>query len=100
MNCILRTHEGETIEHGGRFRFLHEDDETLALVIKHVEASDSGMYKLVAKNELGESTMDIELSVKAPPKFRFTMQDRKALSDETLVMEVDIEASPVPDVKW
>jgi len=79
---------------------LHEDDETLALVIKHVEATDSGMYTLVAKNELGESTMDIELSVKAPPRFKCKMEDRKALSDETLEMEVDIEACPTPDVKW
>lgn len=97
---VVRTHDGKDVVAGGRFRFLYEDEESIALVIKSVEAADGGKYRVVAKNELGESALDLELLVKAPPKFRTKLEDRKAMTEENLVMEIEIDGCPAPEIKW
>lgn len=57
-------HDGQEIKASGRFKFLFEDDESMTLVIKNVVADDAGIYKIVAKNELGEDTTELKLTVK------------------------------------
>lgn len=57
-------HDGQEVKASGRFKFLFEDDESMTLVIKNVVADDAGIYKIVAKNELGEDTTELKLTVK------------------------------------
>lgn len=64
INTILcRTKDGKPVEAGGRIRFLYEDEETMSLIIKGVTADDAGKYKVVAKNELGQDSTEMELLV-------------------------------------
>jgi hypothetical protein len=52
------------VEAGGRVRFLYEDEESMSLIIKGVTADDAGKYKVVAKNELGQDSTEMDLLVK------------------------------------
>lgn len=51
------------MEAGGRFRFLYEDEEAMSLIIKGVTADDAGKYNVMAKNELGQDSVEMELLV-------------------------------------
>ena len=70
------------------------------MVIKNVTAEDGGIYKIFAKNELGEDNTQIELIVKSAPKIIRRMENLTVLRGETAKMSVQIQASPAPDVRW
>lgn len=57
-------HDGQEVKPSGRLKFLFEDQESMTLVIKNVTADDAGIYKIVAKNELGEDSTELKLTVK------------------------------------
>ena len=85
---------------GGRVRFLYEDEESIALIIKNVTKEDAGTYVVKAVNDLGEAETKGQLIVKAPPRFVKKMVDMACMTEEKLKMEVVVEGSPKPEVKW
>jgi hypothetical protein len=85
---------------GGRFRFLYEDDESIALIVKSVTKEDAGLYVVKAVNDLGEAETKGQLIVKAPPRFVKKMVDMSCMTEEKLAMDVVVEGSPKPEVKW
>jgi len=42
---------------------LYEDEESISLVVKGVTADDAGKYNVMAKNELGQDSVEMELLV-------------------------------------
>lgn len=97
---ITWTKDGKEIVAGGRIKYLWEDEESLSLVIKNVTTKDAGVYTIRAKNELGEDTTEIELIVKSAPKVIKKQMDATTVVEDTLTMSVQIEGTPVPEVKW
>ncbi|XP_053986004.1 obscurin isoform X2 [Hylaeus volcanicus] len=97
---IKWTKDGKEIVAGGRYKYLWEDEESMTLVIKKVTAKDAGTYTIRAKNELGEDITQIELIVKSAPKVIKKQTDVTAIMDETVTMILEIEATPLPEVKW
>ncbi|KAG4067668.1 hypothetical protein HA402_005440 [Bradysia odoriphaga] len=95
---VVWKHEGETIEAGGRYKFLHEDAETMSLVIKGVTPEDAGIYSITASNDLGEEASVINLVVKSPPIIK-KVKDYKSLVGEKLYMEIEVTGNPAPAVK-
>lgn len=57
-------HDGNEVKPSGRLKFLFEDQESMTLVIKNVTSEDAGVYKIVAKNDLGEDSTELQLTVK------------------------------------
>ncbi|KAG1714523.1 Muscle M-line assembly protein unc-89 [Nymphon striatum] len=92
--------DGDEIKAGGRFRFLFEDHESSALIIRNAEIGDTGTYTVLARNNLGEVTTSGELLVKVPPSFKKKMCDMSVMTDEPVRFEVEVEANPTPEVKW
>ncbi|XP_066993446.2 obscurin isoform X3 [Anabrus simplex] len=92
--------DGKEVQAGGRVRFLYEDEESISLIIKGVTTEDAGKYKIIAKNELGEDAIEVELFVKAPPKIKTKVEDSSCMIDESYKVTVEIEGMPLPDVKW
>jgi len=90
----------EELVAGGRFRFLYEDEESIALIIKSVTKEDAGLYVVKAVNDLGEAETRGQLIVKAPPRFVKKMVDMSCMTEEKLAMDVVVEGSPKPEVKW
>nr|XP_033338378.1 obscurin isoform X2 [Megalopta genalis] len=97
---IKWTKDGKEIVAGGRYKYLWEDEESMSLVIKNVTAKDAGVYTIMAKNELGEDTTQIELIVKSAPKVIQKQADLTVAVDDTLTMKLQIEATPLPEIKW
>ncbi|XP_076659530.1 obscurin isoform X6 [Halictus rubicundus] len=97
---IKWTKDGKEIVAGGRYKYLWEDEESMSLVIKNVTAKDAGVYTILAKNELGEDTTQIELIVKSAPKVIKKQADITAVLDDTVTMTLQIEATPLPEIKW
>lgn len=95
---VVWKHEGETIEAGGRFKFLHEDAETMSLVIKGVTPEDAGIYSISASNDMGEEMSVINLIVKSPPIIK-KVSDYKSLVGEKLSMSIEVTGNPAPAVK-
>ena len=42
---------------------MYEDEESMSLIIKGVTADDAGKYDIMAKNELGQDSIEMELLV-------------------------------------
>lgn len=59
-----RTRNGLDVKAGGRIKFLWEDEESVALIIKNCEEKDAGLYRVIAKNELGEVSCSAKLGIK------------------------------------
>lgn len=92
--------ETEIIESSERHKFLYEDFESYALMIKNVKKEEAGKYHIKAVNELGQAETSGKLIVNSPPKFKKQLRDQSIMTDETLKIDVEIQASPEPDVKW
>ena len=98
---IIRWYRGkELIEVGERFKFLYEDEESYTLVIKNTRKDDQGMYRIEATNDLGSAETSAKLTVNVAPKFKKQMKDQSVMTDECLKLEVEIDGTPAPDVKW
>ncbi|PNF42107.1 Obscurin [Cryptotermes secundus] len=97
---IKWTKDGNPVEAGGRVRFLYEDEESMSLIIKGVTADDAGKYKVVAKNELGQDSTEMDLLVKAPPKIKTELENSSCMTDQNMTFTVEVEGMPVPEVKW
>ncbi|XP_017774924.1 PREDICTED: muscle M-line assembly protein unc-89 isoform X2 [Nicrophorus vespilloides] len=92
-------HEGEAVEPSQKYKFLHEDEETMSLVIKNVEAKDAGRYEITAENELGQDIREMHLTVKAPPTI-CKMTDTTASTEQELKMTAEIDGIPKPTVQF
>lgn len=66
-------------------RFLHEDDESMSLIIKNVTSADAGEYLVVASNELGEDSSTMHLIVKAAPKIKKKVENQTCMVSILLV---------------
>lgn len=91
-------HDGEVIEAGGKYKFLHEDAETMSLVIKSVQAEDAGFYSVSAVNELGEDAGVINLQVKSGPILQ-KIDDFTCNAGDRLVMDIEVSGNPTPTIK-
>lgn len=95
---VVWQHDGTTIEAGGKFKFLHEDAETVSLVIKGVQPEDAGVYSITATNELGTDKTTVQLMVKSPPIVE-KVSDCKVAVGEKLQIDIHVTGNPDPSVK-
>lgn len=91
-------HDGEVIEAGSKYKFLHEDAESMSLVIKSVTAEDAGFYSVSAVNELGEDAKVINLQVKSGPILQ-KIDDFTCNAGDRLVMDIEVSGNPSPTMK-
>ncbi|XP_071523599.1 protein Obscurin-like isoform X2 [Panulirus ornatus] len=94
------TKNGLDLEIGGRLKFLWEDEESVALVIKNVDEKDAGLYSLVARNELGEVNTSANLSIKAGPRIKKLLKEVPCIIGEKLDYHVEVEGEPAPEIRW
>lgn len=92
--------DGVEIKASEKYRFLCEDEESAALIIKNVEIADAGEYRVVATNDLGEDDTSCKVTVKSPPKFTKKMEDFECLVSTDVEMEIKVEGCPEPEIKW
>lgn len=95
---IEMKHEGVVIEASSKYKFLHEDAETMSLVIKDVQPEDAGNYSVTATNEMGEDKGTVNLQVKCPPKIK-KITDYTVKAGEKLSIDIEVTGNPAPNVK-
>ncbi|RWS25342.1 Muscle M-line assembly protein unc-89-like protein [Leptotrombidium deliense] len=83
------------------------DDNRWRLTFQSLKEEDGGEYYCVARNKVGQATSQTAyLDVKRggqqgqPPRFVKVLNDLDVEMDESVTMEVQIEGTPIPDVKW
>jgi hypothetical protein len=79
---FLRYKEGEEVKAGGRYRFLYEDEESVALMIKKVELGDGGKYTVKATNEFGEVITEGNLFVRGTSQLILVKKKKKKKKKE------------------
>ncbi|XP_042234486.1 obscurin-like [Homarus americanus] len=94
------TKNGLDVKVGGRFKLLWEDEESVALVIKNVEERDAGLYRVMAKNELGEVECSANLAIKAGPKIKNMKKEVACVIGQPLNYKVEVEGEPKPEIRW
>ncbi|XP_060519331.1 obscurin isoform X9 [Cylas formicarius] len=94
------SHDGKPIEPSSKYKFLYEDEESMSLIIKDVKSEDAGKYQIIAENEMGSDTAEMDLTVTAPPKIKNKMEDISVHADQLLKMTAEIEGIPQPKVQF
>ncbi|XP_022920655.2 obscurin isoform X3 [Onthophagus taurus] len=97
---VKLSHEGKPVEAGNKVKFLYEDEESLSVVIKNVQAADAGKYEITAENELGQDIREMVLTVQAPPSFKSKVEDISIAVDQTLKMSVQVDGIPKPTIQF
>ncbi|XP_026319349.1 obscurin isoform X2 [Hyposmocoma kahamanoa] len=97
---VVFKHDGKVIEADTRHKFLHEDDESMSLVIKNVTSADAGEYLVVASNELGQDSTTMHLVVKAAPKIKKKVENQTCMVGSTHTVTILVEGTPTPEVSF
>lgn len=98
---ITWLHDNEEVVADSRHKFLeNEEEETYALIIKNVEAADSGDYAIKAVNELGDVKTMGKLVITSAPKFTKRPENKALAVGDELRLEIEFEGSPTPQAKW
>ena len=96
--------DGKEIGTDKRFTMeYNERDEAALLFIKDTRLSDAGVYKVVAKNALGEVQSESTLTVHQTPKFIIDDSVKKDFSiraNSSLNLEGSFRGYPEPTVEW
>ncbi|XP_061385572.1 obscurin isoform X4 [Danaus plexippus] len=97
---VVFKHDGKVVEADARHKFLHEDDESMSLVIKNVCEADAGVYHISAENDLGEDTTTVNLVVKAAPRIKKKIENQSCMAGSTHEVIIEVEGTPAPELKF
>uniref|UniRef100_A0A0R3RPN6 Immunoglobulin I-set domain protein n=1 Tax=Elaeophora elaphi TaxID=1147741 RepID=A0A0R3RPN6_9BILA len=71
------------------------------LVIVSMEKEAEGTYACVARNSAGQATREFDVAVIVPPSIiGKPVEHISIVEDESLELECDFEADPIPDIQW
>lgn len=68
--------------------------------IVNAKTTDMGVYSCAAKNPAGTIIANATLSVLEAPSFVRVMENKEAVSGDSVVLQCMISGSPKPDLKW
>lgn len=94
-----------------RIKLTQDDDGCATLTIDNVQPSDSGKYKVIAKNDLGSASSEAKITVtkeaasvvpaeESKPVFITKLEDQKVQQGSSLGLKVRVRAYPQPDLQW
>ncbi|VDK86259.1 unnamed protein product, partial [Onchocerca ochengi] len=71
------------------------------LVIVSIQKDAEGTYTCVARNLAGQATREFDVTVIVPPSIIGKVVEYiSVVEDESLELECDFEADPIPDIQW
>ncbi|CAH0694872.1 unnamed protein product [Spodoptera exigua] len=94
--------DGYVIQPSSRYDIVEDlPNEKYQLTIKKVGVDDGGVYTLVAKNEVGETSQQATLMVHTgAPVFTKPLQKQSVKDYDDCVLKVRCDGVPKPDVEW
>ncbi|XP_046823070.1 obscurin isoform X4 [Vespa crabro] len=95
--------DGELLTPNDHIQIENYPDGTTKLTIENVIPADSGAYKLVASNAMGEQSALCAVAVTPAtrsPTFTKPLEDVKAIVGQPLKLQAQVVAFPNPHVQW
>ncbi|XP_044576089.1 obscurin isoform X6 [Cotesia glomerata] len=95
--------DGEVIESDDHIKIETQPNGSTRLTIEKCKPTDSGAYKIFAKNKIGESTSQCAAAVKPTPRkpsFSKSLEDTTVTVGQPLKLEAQVVAFPSPEVQW
>ncbi|KAJ8247044.1 hypothetical protein GJAV_G00258140 [Gymnothorax javanicus] len=92
--------DGKELKDGPKYRYVFEDPDFVALVVRDGVLADLGKYTVKIKNPFGETSDSACIKVEVPAKITKGPDNVKAKKGSTVVLKADISGEPPPDVGW
>ncbi|XP_075961487.1 LOW QUALITY PROTEIN: SPEG neighbor protein-like [Anarhichas minor] len=95
---IVWCKDGKQLKDGPKYRYVFEDPDFVALVVRDGVQADLGKYTVSIKNPFGQTCGSILVEV--PAKVAKGPDNMKAKRGTTVVLKAAIRGEPPPDVAW
>ncbi|XP_061774423.1 SPEG neighbor protein-like [Nerophis ophidion] len=92
--------DGKELKDGPKYRYVFEDPDFVALVVRDGVLADLGKYTVNIKNPFGQTSGLACILVEVPAKVSKGPENLKAKRGTTVVLKADIRGAPPPDVAW
>ncbi|XP_029460870.1 CAVP-target protein [Rhinatrema bivittatum] len=92
--------DGKELKDGPKYRYLFEDPDVVALVVRDGGPSDLGKYTISVKNTFGECFDSARIIVEVPAKIEKGPANMKVKPGATVTLRARISGDPAPDVGW
>ncbi|KAM3861721.1 SPEG neighbor protein-like [Diretmus argenteus] len=92
--------DGKELKDGPKYRYVFEDPDFVALVVRDGVLADLGKYTVTIKNPFGQTSGSACILVEVPAKISKGPDNIKAKRGTTVVLKAEITGEPPPDVGW
>ncbi|XP_067399766.1 SPEG neighbor protein [Emydura macquarii macquarii] len=92
--------DGRELKDGPKYRYIFEDPDIVALVVRDGELADLGRYTIAVKNTFGECFDSARILVEVPAKIEKGPESTKVKKGATVTLTALISGEPAPDVGW
>ncbi|KAJ8416708.1 hypothetical protein AAFF_G00325860 [Aldrovandia affinis] len=97
---IVWSRDGKELKDGPKYRYIFEDPDVVALVVRDGVLADLGKYTVTIKNPFGQTSDSANIKVEVPGKIVKGPESVKAKKGTTVVLKAEINGEPAPDVGW
>ncbi|XP_024939523.1 obscurin isoform X4 [Cephus cinctus] len=96
--------DGKPIKNTDRLKITHNGD-FFQLAIANAQVDDSGIYKCILSNKLGQKVLEANLTVASAseyrkPRFVKGLEGANIVKNEPVELKAVITADPIPQVAW
>ncbi|KAM8791978.1 SPEG neighbor protein [Rhynchonycteris naso] len=92
--------DGKELRDGPKYRYIFEDPDVVALVVRDGELADLGQYSINVTNPFGQCSDSARIFVEVPAKIQKGPDNTKARKGATVTLAAEIMGEPAPDVGW
>ncbi|XP_062906040.1 SPEG neighbor protein-like [Mobula hypostoma] len=92
--------DGRELKDGPKYRYVFEDPDVVALVVRDGTLSDLGKYTISITNTFGEAYDSAKIIIEVPGKIEKGPDNVKAKVGQTVKLVARISGEPEPDVGW
>ncbi|KAF7709748.1 SPEG neighbor protein-like [Silurus meridionalis] len=97
---IVWSKDGKELKDGPKYRYVFEETDVVALVVRDGELADLGRYTVTIKNPFGQTSGSACIIVEVPAKVTKGPDSVKGRRGTTVVLKAEISGEPPPDVGW
>ncbi|XP_036397323.1 SPEG neighbor protein-like isoform X1 [Megalops cyprinoides] len=97
---IIWAKDSKELKDGPKYRYVFEDPDVVALVVRDGVLADLGRYTVSVKNTFGATSDSACIIVEVPAKIAKGPDNVKVVKGATVTLKAGISGEPPPDVGW